>query len=252
MWFSGLDFINNFKQEGNMRLITRKFFETSSIEKNEDSIAVMDFLSRPEIVQKMISASEAHCPALSAIVAELEERFANSNGFPLHHDAPDKNAKNRRNVGWMVRFIMREFGYSPVKNSDKTRIGNKSGAKYFVNASLYEKTDDYPDCIMFSSTVLFSRLWKKSDMKLDRYNPDYEKYKEKIMIINEKMKNIGVSREYLLEYLHRVGFKNLISFHDLELFLSGENIPCIELYESINSFINILDFFDEIIAKKLF
>ena len=104
-----------------MRLITKKFFETSLIEKNKDTISAMDFLCDPVNVQKMINASEAHYPALSAVVAELEEKFAHSEGFPLHHDAPDKNAKNRRNVGWMVRFVMREFGYAPIEKSDRTR-----------------------------------------------------------------------------------------------------------------------------------
>ena len=119
-----------------MRLITKKFFESSLIEKNEDTIAVMDFLSNPVNVQKMINASEAHYPALSAVVAELEEKFAYSEGFPLHHDAPDKNAKNRRNVGWMVRFVMREFGYTPIEKSDRTRIGSNSGSKYFAGVRI--------------------------------------------------------------------------------------------------------------------
>ena len=58
-----------------MRLITKKFFETSLIEKNKDTISAMDFLCDPVNVQKMINASEAHYPALSAVVAELEEKF---------------------------------------------------------------------------------------------------------------------------------------------------------------------------------
>lgn len=95
-----------------MRLITKKFFETSTIEKNKDTIGAMDFLSSPGIVRQMIIATEKHNPALSGVVAELEDRFADCELFPLNHEGEDKNAKNRRNVGWMVRFIMREYGYT--------------------------------------------------------------------------------------------------------------------------------------------
>ena len=125
-----------------MRIVTKAFFDTSSIEKTEGTIAVMDFLASPVSVSKMIVATENHMPALAGVVEELEERFGDSDTFPLNHDGEDKHAPNRRNVGWMVRFIMREYGYSPVANSERTRIGSNSGSKYFRNAAVYEKTDE--------------------------------------------------------------------------------------------------------------
>ena len=81
-----------------MRILTKKFFETSVIEKNKDSIAIMDYLASPQSVNKMIESVNSRNPALAGVVEELENRFAECEGFPLNHDAPDKNAKNRKQV----------------------------------------------------------------------------------------------------------------------------------------------------------
>ena len=233
-----------------MRLITKKFFETSSIEKNEDSIAVMDFLSSPEIVQKMISASEAHCPALSAIVAELEERFANSNGFPLHHDAPDKNAKNRRNVGWMVRFVMREFGYAPVENSDRTRIGSNSGSKYFGNASLYKRVNEQANYIIVNAAYVVGCSWDVSDMRMKKSDEKYDEIKCKTKMLKKRMKKLCISNEFMLMYLHRIGFNNLINFAELTSYFTGIMVPCVELYETMEFALGMFEMFDDVMEKR--
>ena len=93
-----------------MQKITQKFIENTSIDINEDVIKVFEFIASPDSVQKMIMSTDNGKPALAGIVHELEERFADCEGFPLNHEGPGKNAKNRRNVGWMIRFVMREYG----------------------------------------------------------------------------------------------------------------------------------------------
>ena len=64
--------------------ISNEYFVGSSID-NVDTRAIMDFLSLPESVNKMIIASEMGLPAITPIVKELEDRFENSGLSPLHH-----------------------------------------------------------------------------------------------------------------------------------------------------------------------
>lgn len=129
-----------------MHEITKKFKESSNIPetKNETVEKIMDFLTEPESVSAMILMTEMGQPALSGVVKKLEEKFAHSD-FPLHRDATDYNAPNRRNIGWMVRFVMREFGYTPKKTKVQPRIGSFSGSEHFSTAAIYEKTNENPN-----------------------------------------------------------------------------------------------------------
>lgn len=233
-----------------MRLITQKFFGTSTIEKNEDTIAAMDFLCDPVNVQKMINASEAHYPALSAVVAELEEKIGDSEGFALNYDAPDKNAKNRRNVGWMVRFVMREFGYAPIEKSDRTRIGSNSGSKYFGNASLYRKTNDNANYVIFNAAYVVGYDWTSEKMKLSKNDEKYEEIKNKTKNLKKRMKKLGISNDFMISYLHRIGFNNLINLMELTAFFNGICVPCMELYETMDFVINMFEIFDDIMEKR--
>jgi len=137
-----------------MNTLTIEFFASSSIPQNPDTEAVMDFLTEPESVSRMIAMSKVGLPALAGVVSELENRFTNSNLFPIHHNAPDSNAPNRRNVGWMVRFVMGKYGWTPIKMdsfNDRTRLGRFS--KLFGTAAVYEKTImSPPHEIVISST----------------------------------------------------------------------------------------------------
>lgn len=144
-----------------MNQITKEFFDSSSIPNNQDTVRVMDFLSKPKSVNKMIVMSEIGLPALTGVVKELEEQFGNCELFPLNHDAENANAPNRRNIGWMVRFVMRAYGYTPIAKGlpnandsfERTRIGKFSGSKYFGTAAVYAKTISNPDySIVVTST----------------------------------------------------------------------------------------------------
>lgn len=136
-----------------MNQLTEDFFKNSSIAQNLDTIKAMDFLSKPESVNKMIVMSEVGFPALTGVVKELEAQFGSCRLFPLNYDAEDANAPNRRNVGWMVRFIMKAYGYTPVASGlpdagdsyyDRTRIPKASGVEFFSTAAVYEKTNPNP------------------------------------------------------------------------------------------------------------
>lgn len=120
--------------------ISELFFSKSKIG-NLDTKEMMEFLSSPESVNKMIVASDMKLPALSPVVKELETRFGNCKEAPLNHDGPNHNAKNRQNVGRMVKFIMAQYGYVPTDGglSENARIPKNAGSKYFSTGAVYEK-----------------------------------------------------------------------------------------------------------------
>ena len=123
--------------------ISDEYFVGSSID-NVDTRAIMDFLSLPESVNKMIIASEMGLPAITPIVKELEDRFENSGLSPLHHKAENQNAVHRQNVGRMIKFVMSQFGYVPVDGglSERARIPKFAQSKHFSTAAIYAKKKD--------------------------------------------------------------------------------------------------------------
>ena len=123
--------------------ISDEYFVGSSID-NVDTRAIMDFLSVPESVNKMIIASEMGLPAITPIVKELEDRFENSGLSPLHHKGENQNAVHRQNVGRMIKFVMSQFGYVPVDGglSERARIPKFAQSKHFSTAAIYAKKED--------------------------------------------------------------------------------------------------------------
>ena len=123
--------------------ISDEYFVGSSID-NVDTRAIMDFLSLPESVNKMIIASEMGLPAITPIVKELEDRFENSGLSPLHHKGKNQNAVHRQNVGRMIKFVMSQFGYVPVDGglSERARIPKFAQSKHFSTAAIYAKRED--------------------------------------------------------------------------------------------------------------
>lgn len=125
-----------------MNEIGEKFLQNTSIDStNEDFIAIVDFISSAESINKMIIFSDMGLPAITGIVKELEDKFADCKGFPFNHNAANCNAPNRRNIGWIVKFVMREVGYLPVDGglSERARIRDFAGSKYFSTSAIYSK-----------------------------------------------------------------------------------------------------------------
>lgn len=231
-----------------MRIITKEFFKTTRIPCNEDTIRVMDFLAHPKNIDKMIQATNNERPALSAIVAALEELFGDCKKFPLNHEAEDKNAKNRRNVGWMVRYIMREYGYVPKEYSEKTRIGSKSGAKYFINAAIYERIEA-SECKTFTRVYHKVYDWKENSMFASETDTDYEALKERISRIFNAMEVLDINRRRVLEHMEETGYGEYS--RDLVRIFKEEKVPCIEVLEDIDETVQLFVFADGK-NKKLF
>ena len=118
-----------------------EFFGNSKIPRNHGSEAVFDFLSDPDNVNLMIAATQFNLPAITGVVRELEKRFGNDPDFPLNTDAPNHNAPNRRNVGWMIRFIMAKYGYQPI--SEKNGLQSRIPASYIPHNSKSSSGSDY-------------------------------------------------------------------------------------------------------------
>jgi hypothetical protein len=121
--------------------MTSEFFQGSKIPQNADTTAMMDFLSTPESVNKMIVASELGLPAITPVVKELEERFGSCESAPLNHQGANQNAVHRQNIGRMTKFVMSQFGYIPVDGglNERARIPKYAQSKYFSTAAVYQK-----------------------------------------------------------------------------------------------------------------
>lgn len=127
-----------------MNYIVRLFLASSKIKETKSGTVeqIMEFLTMPENVNAMIEMAKVDLPPLLGVVEELETRFADSD-FPLNHDGPHRNSANRRNIGWMIRFILKEFGYAPIRNKQGS-VTHK--ARYFSSGALYKKVDNDPHC----------------------------------------------------------------------------------------------------------
>ncbi|HZK55221.1 MAG TPA: hypothetical protein VFC84_13625 [Desulfosporosinus sp.] len=133
-----------------MTTLTNKFFSTSKIYNSQDAIDIMDFLTSADSVDRMIIMADLGLPSLSGVVRELEAQFGNSKNFPLNHKGEGQNATNRQNIGRMIKFIMREFGYSPVESglSERARLRDFANSKYFSTAAIYAKTHIKPNYVI--------------------------------------------------------------------------------------------------------
>ncbi|MEG1958151.1 MAG: hypothetical protein RR071_10535 [Lachnospiraceae bacterium] len=227
-----------------MRKITAKFANSTSIELNKDVIAVFEFISSPDSVIKMIEATDNGKPALSGIVRELEERFGNCEGFPLNHNGPGKNAKNRRNVGWIVRFVMREYGYMPLADSERTRIGADSKSRYFGNAAVYEKMDSIADYEILSQAFVNIRKMELDDIFIGGDSDNYEFIYSSLIDMRRRKYKLSLSYEFIAEFLQHVGYGNLISTDDVKKIFDGAKVPCVELYETINNMMSLFESFN--------
>lgn len=104
---------------------------------------IVSYLASPPIVNKMIIASEMELPVLTLIAKDLEEKFNENSNFPVVIIGNNKNATARQNVGRIIKYVMAQYGYTPVDGglSERTRIPAISNSKYFSTSGIYKKTD---------------------------------------------------------------------------------------------------------------
>ena len=121
--------------------IVNDFFSSSKIHRNVDTEKMLIYLLQPEAINKMMIASEFELPALTFIVADLEKKFKDCKNAPLNHEGQYQNALHRQNIGRMIKYIMREFGYVPIdgKINERARLPKFSGSKYFSTSAVYAK-----------------------------------------------------------------------------------------------------------------
>ena len=87
-------------------------------------------------------------------------------------------------------------------------------------------------------------------MRLSKDDEKYEEIKKNTKKLKKRMKNLGISNDFMLNYLHRIGFNNLISLAELMSFLNGILVPCIELYETMDFALNMFELFEGIMEKR--
>lgn len=123
-----------------MNQIAENYLQKTSLESsNEDLKKIVQFLSKPETVNKMIVVSELGLPAITAIVQELESDYADLPAFELNLNKKE-NAANRRTVGWIIKYIMKQYGMFPMEvESSRMRLRKFSKNRYFLSGSIYSK-----------------------------------------------------------------------------------------------------------------
>ena len=127
-----------------MNIITQDFLQITKILDIHQEVKgveeVMEFLTSPDVVNRMLVASDMGLPALTPIVQELENRFDDTSNFPVCVMGSNKNAVARQNIGRMIKHIMKYFGYLPVDGglSERARIPVSAGSKYFSTCAVYE------------------------------------------------------------------------------------------------------------------
>ena len=94
-----------------MNIITQDFLQSTKILDIHQEVKgveeVMEFLTSPDVVNRMLVASDMGLPALTPIVQELENRFDDTSNFPVCVMGSNKNAVARQNIGRMIKQIMK-------------------------------------------------------------------------------------------------------------------------------------------------
>ena len=196
-------------------------------------------MSEPDSVNRMITATKAGKPALAGIAKELEQRYGDCKGMPLN------NVANRRNIGWIVKYVMAEYGYEPLPNSERTRIGVDSGSKYFTSAAIFRKTDNVPVRDIITQSIEIDRDLTEEDLWERPESVKYDEIKESTREIRWKREYLGVDYDFLAKYLNITGFKNLLNRDDIEAIFNGIKIPAIELKEAIFDSLSYFENFAE-------
>ena len=222
-----------------MRKIAKQILDKTTIGKNRDIQAVVEFMSEPDSVNRMITATKAGKPALAGIAKELEQRYGDCKGMPLN------NVANRRNIGWIVKYVMAEYGYEPLPNSERTRIGVDSGSKYFTSAAIFRKTDNVPVRDIITQSIEIDRDLTEEDLWERPESVKYDEIKESTREIRWKREYLGVDYDFLAKYLNITGFKNLLNRDDIEAIFNGIKIPAIELKEAIFDSLSYFENFAE-------
>lgn len=210
-----------------MRKIAKQILDKTTIGKNRDIQAVVEFISEPDSVDRMITATRAGKPALAGIAKELEQRYGDCKGMPLN------NVANRRNIGWIVKYVMAEYGYEPLPNSERTRIGVDSGSKYFTSAAIYKKVDNVPAHDIITQSIEIDRDLIEEDLWERPESVEYDELKEGVREIRSKRERLGIDYKFLSNYLNLTGFKKLLGEDDIEAIFNGVKIPAVELKDAI-------------------
>lgn len=117
----------------NYSVIVTNFFKKSTILNNADSNAIFNFLCTPDVIYRMLIASELELPALTLVVKELETTYSGLAGF----DLSDENV--RRNVGRFVKYVLKQYSLYPEETGlgEATYIPTFAKAQYFKTNAVY-------------------------------------------------------------------------------------------------------------------
>ena len=155
-----------------MNKIVKEFMKkTKMLDINNQQVGVEEmvtYLTSPKVIDRMVIASEMRIPILTLVAKDLEEVFDENSNFPVVVNGKEKNATNRQNVGRIIKYIMKKYGYTPVDGglSEQARIPTISGSKYFSTSGIYKKTQDAEYKIEIINTKLSCKEIEKEKDEL--------------------------------------------------------------------------------------
>lgn len=127
-----------------MTLAEEFMIKTRMLDKNGEKKGVKDmieYLSSPAVLNKMMIATELGLPVLTLVANDLERRFDENSNFPVVKVGEEYNSTNRQNIGRATKFLMQKMGCHPIagKLDPQCRIPAAMKAEHFSTSAVYVK-----------------------------------------------------------------------------------------------------------------
>lgn len=108
------------------------FFANSKLQRTAELEMVFRVLLDPVIVIRLQAFSDAKMPALTGACKEIETTFSSTEFL--------NDYQNRQNVGRVLKYVMRQFGYVPIESGlgERCRIP-AAMMSVFATSAVYEK-----------------------------------------------------------------------------------------------------------------
>lgn len=115
----------------NQENVINNFFQNSKVQRTPENVRVMEIMLEPMNLVKMAAFIEAKMPALCGCVKAIDDEFSGTEYL--------NDFRNKQNIGRMLKYVLRQFGYIPVESGlgERCRIPISISSNFNTSA-LYE------------------------------------------------------------------------------------------------------------------